>query len=269
MGSLELIPLFSGSSGNSTLIRAGRKNILIDAGRNCKQIVNALGVAGTSPESIDAIFITHSHHDHLDALDVFVRKYPANIYATASTHKSLAKKFTKPHPYAEDIIIVPGEAIDLGDGVSVVACNTPHDAAGSVCYKVMYRGKSLMVMTDLGYITEDIRQMAYGVDGVLIEANYDKMMLVYGPYPEDLKARIAGDRGHLSNDACAEMIKEMIANGTYNFILGHLSDNNNTHEKAYLTVTDYLSQHNLVQNKNYNIAVANRYEPVKGMKIET
>ena len=268
MNSFELIPLFSGSSGNSTLIKAGSKNILIDAGRNCKQVTCALEAVGTSPESIDAIFITHAHHDHLDALDVFVRKYPADIYATASTHKYLAKKFKKPHPGAEDIVIVPGEEIDLGDGVTVLSCDTPHDAAGSVCYKVMYGGRSLMVMTDLGYVTEDIRAMADGVDGVLIEANYDKRMLVYGPYPEDLKARIAGDRGHLSNDACAEMVREMIDKGTTNFILGHLSENNNTHEKAYMTVTQYLSRYELVQNVHYNIAVANRYEPTKGMKIE-
>ena len=132
MSALELVPLFSGSSGNSTLIRAGKKNILIDAGRNCKQVCCALNAVGTSPESIDAIFITHAHHDHLDALDVFVRKYPADIYATASTHKYLAKKFKKPHPGAEDIVIVPGNNIDLGDGVTVLSCDTPHDAAGSV-----------------------------------------------------------------------------------------------------------------------------------------
>ncbi len=267
MASLQLIPLFSGSSGNSTLIKAGKKNILIDAGRNCKQVTCALQAVGTDPDSIDAIFITHAHHDHLDALDVFVRKYPADIYATASTHKYIAKKCSKPHPLSQDIVITPGEEIDLGDGVTVLSCATPHDAAGSVCYKVIYEGRSLMVMTDLGFVTDDIRAMALGVDGILIEANYDKRMLVYGPYPEDLKARIAGDKGHLSNDACAEMIRDMIDQGTYNFILGHLSENNNTHEKAYLTVTEYLRRFKLEQSVNYNIAVANRYEPTKGIEI--
>lgn len=267
MAALELIPLFSGSSGNSTLIKAGSRNILIDAGRNCKQVCCALEAVGISPDSIDAIFITHAHHDHLDALDVFVRKYPADIYATSSTHKYIARKCTKPHPESKDVIIEPGQEIDLGDGVKVLSCSTPHDAAGSVCYKVMYGGRSLMVMTDLGYVTDDIREMSRGVDGVLIEANYDKRMLVYGPYPEDLKARIAGDKGHLSNDACAEMIRDMIDCGTYNFILGHLSENNNTHEKAYLTVTEYLRRFKLEQSVNYNIAVANRYEPTKGIEI--
>ena len=72
---------------------------------------------------------------------------------------------------------------------------------------------------------------------------------------------------HLSNDACAEMIRDMIDQGTYNFILGHLSENNNTHEKAYLTVTEYLRRFKLEQSVNYNIAVANRYEPTKGIEI--
>ena len=120
-------------------------------------------------------------------------------------------------------------------------------------------------MTDLGYVPDEILEMAYGVDGILIEANYDQMMLVYGGYPEDLKIRIAGDHGHMSNDMCAETIKALIEHGTGNFILGHLSDNNNTHEKAFDTVTGFLKKSGLERGKDYMLTVANRYEPTKAM----
>ncbi len=268
MSSFELIPLFSGSSGNSTLIKVNGKNILIDAGKNCKHVKAALDEVGMNPADIDAIFITHSHSDHIAGIDVFIRNFKTkHLFATSSTHHVLSRKFSKPHPDTEDIVVVPGETIDLGDGVTVECCSTPHDAHGSCCYKINYSDRSAMVMTDLGFVSDDIRKMALGVDGVLIESNYDRRMLVYGPYPEDLKIRIASDRGHLSNDDCAEMMKEMISNGTVNFILGHLSETNNTPEKAYSTVTDYLSKFGLNQSVDYNIAVANRHCPTRGISI--
>ena len=103
MSRLELIPLYSGSSGNSTLIRVEDKKILIDAGRNCKQLCNALHLVGTSPADIDALFITHYHHDHTDAVDVFCRKYPTVLYATGITHAHMARAGRGPHPMTEDV----------------------------------------------------------------------------------------------------------------------------------------------------------------------
>lgn len=262
---MELVPLFSGSSGNATLIRTDNANILIDAGWNCKAIVNALREVGTSPEDIDAVFITHSHSDHVNGLDVFIRKYPSKLYATEQTFRGIQRRFTKPHTETPDIVIVPGKKTKIVPGLSVVAINTPHDAAGSCCYKIFAEDKTCMVMTDMGYVTEDILAAAKGIDAILIESNYDRRMLVYGDYPEDLKARIAGDGGHLSNDDCAETIKLLIDSGTRKFILGHLSENNNTHEKAEKTVCDYLSSHKFRKGKDYELTVANRYEPTSAL----
>ncbi|HAW16370.1 MAG: MBL fold metallo-hydrolase [Clostridiales bacterium] len=267
MNSIELIPLFSGSSGNSTLVRAGGYSLLFDAGRNCKQIVTALNAVGTSPEEIRAVFVTHSHSDHIDALDVFIRKYPSPVYATEGTHKAFARKCKKPHPLAPDIIIEPGEEIRIDDNVRVISCATPHDARGSVCYKIVNGKDSCMIMTDLGHVTDEIRNMAMCVDGILIESNYDQKMLVYGPYPEDLKARVGGKNGHLSNDDCALMVRDLIDSGTRKFILGHLSENNNTREKAYDTVTGFLKEHGYEAGVDYEIEIANRYDPTKGIVI--
>lgn len=262
---MELVPLFSGSSGNSTLIRADGANILIDAGRNCKTITEALRSVGTDPSEIDAVLITHSHVDHVSGLDVFIRKYPSRLYATAQTFKGISRRFTKPHELTPDIIIEPGAKFIIEGNVSVEAVSTPHDADGSCCYKIMDGSRSCVVATDLGYMTDDIRKFAKGVDAMLIESNYDRRMLVYGSYPEDLKIRIAGDGGHMSNDDCAEAVKFFIDNGTRKFILGHLSNENNTPDKAVTTVCEYLSSQDLKRGVDYELTVARRYEPTEAV----
>jgi len=264
---MELVPLFSGSSGNCTLIRANGANILIDAGHNCKKIVCALQSVGTNPEDIDAVFITHSHVDHVSGLDVFIRKYPSKLYATEGTLRGISRRFTKPHTLTPDIIVRPGESFEVAPGVEAVACLTPHDAYGSCCYKIMCDGKSCMVMTDLGYFTDDIRDTATGVDAILIESNYDMRMLAFGSYPEDLKVRIAGDGGHMSNDDCAEAMKYLIDNGTQKFILGHLSENNNTPDKAEKTIREYLKECDLLEGEHYFMQTAKRYDPTDGVLI--
>ena len=267
MAEFSITPLYSGSSGNSTLIKAGRTNILIDAGRNCKTLCEALAAVGTDPQSIDALFITHVHSDHIGAVDVFVRKYPTKLIATRSSHGYFARKFSKPHPLTQDFEIASGESMRLAEDLTVSCCRTPHDAAGSVCYRVDYKGTGCAVMTDMGYVTEDLMKFALGTRTILLESNYDERMLAYGPYPEDLKIRIAGERGHLSNDDCARMMRYLIENGTNDFILGHLSENNNTPEKAYKTSVDYLARYSYIQGKDYSIKVANRYEPTVPTEI--
>lgn len=267
MSRFELIPLFSGSSGNSTLIRAGKRNFLVDIGKSCKQLLLSLEEVGVDPTEIDSVFLTHSHSDHIAGVDVFARKYPVEIYATNDVHTYLTRHYPKAHPLSPSIMVTPGESLILDEGLAVTVCATPHDSHGSVCYRFTYGEKSCMIMTDLGYVTGDILDMASGVDGILIESNYDSQMLAFGPYPMDLKARIAGKYGHLSNDNCAEMIEELIGCGTQKFVLGHLSENNNTPEKAYDTVTSYLENNGHKLGVDYYLEVANRHRPSKGLVL--
>lgn len=264
----EMIPLCSGSSGNSILVRVLGMNILFDCGISCKRIVEALGKVGTDPTEIDAMFLSHSHSDHISGADVFVRKYFTDIYATKETMRSFLSVCKKEHSRELDHEI-DGEVVfkTVKGNVTVIACKTPHDTAGSVCFKVCCAGKSIMIMTDLGHVTDEIRSLAKGVDGILIESNYDYEMLITGPYDYALKRRVEGPYGHLSNEDCAQMIKELIDSGTKSFILGHLSENNNVPDLALNTVVDYLASFGLHKEKDYYLEVARRHEPSDPMVV--
>ncbi len=264
---MELIPLFSGSSGNSILVRACGKNLLFDLGQSCKRIDEALGSVGTDPDHIDGIFITHLHSDHVSGVDVFVRKHRAPIFATLSTHRYIAKICKKEHDSNLDIVVNENDVIDFDENIKIFTCSTPHDVQGSVCFKVEAEGKACVIMTDLGHVTEQIRGMAEGANGVLIESNYDLDMLKNGPYDYMLKKRVGGPDGHLSNTDCAEMIRHLLENGTHQFILGHLSENNNLPELAFNTVKHYLSQNYYTLDEDYSLWVANRYEPSRGLVL--
>ena len=255
---IEMIPLCSGSSGNSILVKTEGKNLLFDLGISCKRIVEALTKVGTDPNDIDAVFLSHAHSDHIAGADVFTRKYNKDIYATNDTMRGFLNTCKKEHDSSLDHII--DNDVQLGD-IKVQICKTPHDTAGSVCYKVISSDRSVMIMTDLGHVTDEIREMALGVDGILIESNYDHEMLLTGPYDYVLKRRVEGPYGHLSNDDCARMIKELIDSGTKRFILGHLSENNNIPDLALRTVTDYLDGFGLQMQKDYVIEIARRHEP--------
>lgn len=265
----ELVPLFSGSSGNSILVRADGLNLLFDCGHNCKRICEALAKVGTDPNSINAVFLTHSHSDHIQGVDVFMRKFNIPVFGTYKTLCAFKRTCRKEHSPELDRVLESSEIVFDGNEGKVVVkwCQTPHDAEGSVCYKVVVGNKSCMIMTDLGYVTNDISEMAMGVDGILIEANYDNEMLIYGPYDYMLKKRVGGPYGHLSNDDCGKMMVELIKSGTRKFILGHLSENNNVPELALGTVVSILMQNGYNLGVDYEVKVANRYEPTESMVI--
>lgn len=233
----KICNLYSGSKGNATFISIGGKNILIDAGKSAKTLCCALKSIGVDPESIDAIFITHEHTDHVSALQTFSHKYNAPIHILLS---SARKKFYGLRDEAFFSKMVFHEkssfSVDL-DGIKIQAFPTPHDSCGSVGYKITCSDGDdelkIGLATDIGYITEDIRTNLIGCESVVIECNHDKEMLMMGPYPYELKLRISSNTGHLSNSDCAAFCSELASSGTKNIMLAHLSEENNLPEFAY------------------------------------
>ncbi len=221
----RICPLFSSSSGNSTYISTPSGGILIDAGASFKGISEALALAGGGTEDIRAVAVTHTHDDHIKGLKTFLKRTDAVLIATAQTIEALAEADKIPENTKVQII---EDSLDIFD-MKISAFATSHDSIGSCGFSVTdLKGKKITVCTDLGFVSDSVRKAISGSDAILLESNHDIDMLKSGPYPPMLKLRILSDSGHISNSACASELKWLIESGTTRFILGHLSQHNNT-----------------------------------------
>ncbi len=235
MANYRICTLFSGSKGNCTYIETPEAKILIDMGKNCKAVCAALAEIGVDPCTLDAVFITHEHRDHIDALPVFCKKYPLPIHIQ---HAS-AQRLIGCAPHLEGLVHPYPDAasccVRVGD-MTVQAFRTPHDSHASVGYRIMLDGEqptAIAYATDIGYVTPEILESLTGCESVVLESNHDPDMLMDGPYPYDLKLRIRGKKGHLSNEDCATLAAQLYASGTRNILLAHLSEQNNTPRLAF------------------------------------
>lgn len=254
---VQMIPLFSGSSGNAVFFQFGETRFLVDAGVSCKRISDALVRIGQNPAELDGIFITHDHSDHVQGLDVFVRKYNIPIYATKKAWQGIHAFEKFPHDESLDHLIQPKRPFFCHQ-VEVISFPTPHDAADSVGYRFDYRGYSISIVTDLGEFTRDIWNEIKGSQAVFLEANYNHEMLWSGPYPWSLKKRVSGVKGHLCNTDCARAISQLIEEGSRYFVLGHLSQENNAPHIALKEVEEYLTDCSRVRDVDYYLQVARR-----------
>lgn len=259
---IQMIPLYSGSSGNSIFLQFEGVRILVDVGCSTKSIVSALEQVGQNPTAIDAILITHDHSDHMKGLDVFVRKFGTPIYATVHTWRGIHGAEKKPHAQELDHTIVSGESFFVGQ-VEIIPFSTPHDAEGSCGFRFFYQGRSMAVATDLGHFSDEVRDAVVGSEVVLIEANYDHDMLMNGEYPWYLKKRIDSEMGHLCNSDCAQAVCYLYHNGTKHFVLGHLSKENNMPMIAEKEILRVMDNESAIRGENYFLSVANRYYPTE------
>lgn len=240
---------------------------MIDAGISRKRIVTGLERKGLSLDDIKAIFITHEHSDHISGLGPVLRKNPIPVYATADTVSAIWEK-TNMNNISPELFhsIRPEEEIEAGE-MLVRPFSISHDAVDPVCYTVEKQGKRAAVATDMGCFDDTIIRVLGQCDSVLIEANHDINMLQVGPYPYSLKMRILGNKGHLSNTSCADLIKEILHKDLKHLVLGHLSRENNFPQLAYRTVLDELEKTETWGTLDTRLMVASRDEPTELLKI--
>ena len=222
----------SGSEGNCLLISGEQTHILLDAGISCKRITCSLAALGLRMEDVDAILITHEHSDHISGLATLVKHHHLPIYATAATARQLGYRIAGIEPLL--CHIAARDVFRVGE-IKVTTFPTSHDAADSVDYR-FDSDSSIGVLTDTGYVTDEASEALSGVDLLVLESNHDVEWLKSGPYPYSLQQRILGDYGHLSNETAARFASQMAQSGTMQFVLAHLSRENNTPQRALETV---------------------------------
>lgn len=258
--------LFSGSSGNCIYLKKGNTEVLVDVGGSMKRIETALCEIGTSLSSVSAIFLTHEHFDHVQGLPVISKRYGIPVYCPEAVAKTLYLSHLHRGKTAEAAslakcvrTVLPGEEYEVGDFV-VTPFATPHDSVASYGYVIDDR--ILGIATDLGEITPEVRAYLLGCENVILESNHDLKMLFDGPYPMDLKERVASDHGHLCNKDCASFCAELWNEGCRSFTLFHLSEDNNTHKIA-LEETLFALETAGAERGAFLLQIAKRYEVTK------
>lgn len=230
---VKFLSFSSGSCGNCYYIGGEFGGILIDAGVSLRRLKNTLLKNGLDTDSFSAILITHDHLDHIRSLAKYCQKLSKPVYASELVHEALAK-----HTYTANIIgayrkVLPAEEwTQIGD-FKLRYFVVPHDATETVGYAIEVHGHKIVMMTDVGRVTDEAIEFASKADTLIIESNYDVDMLMSGPYTYELKMRIIQGSGHLSNDECASALKRIWHPRLKNIFLCHLSENNNTRELAY------------------------------------
>ncbi len=257
---MELCSIASGSSGNCIYIGNGDTHLLVDVGISKKRIEAGLCGIEVDPNKLSGILITHEHSDHVSGLGVMSRKHRLPIYTTAETARRILSN-TAAGGIDPDLFhpIVPGAAFFIGD-IKVHSFSIPHDAANPVGYTFEADGKKVGVATDIGVVTDVIAEHLKGASALLLEANHDVHMLEAGTYPYQLKRRILGNRGHLSNENSGRLLAKIWSRELKHIFLGHLSEENNFPDLAYETVRVELLNAHQEFERYTSLSVASRSE---------
>lgn len=227
----RFVTLYSGSSGNSSLVTDGATSLLVDMGCSCKRTLEALYSLGYAARDLRGILITHEHSDHISGLMTFLKHYHLPVYGSFATLCYLKSNDLVP-PRANLITVSTGEEFAVGT-ISARAFPTSHDSVDCVGYRFRFAdGKRIAVATDLGYVSDDVLAELTGCELVGLESNYEDDLLLTGRYPYYLKSRIRSISGHLSNAECALTTARLIQSGTKRVVLMHLSQENNMPELA-------------------------------------
>lgn len=246
--------LSSGSKGNCAIVICGNIVLLIDAGISFLSLKESMKKLNKTVDDITGILITHCHKDHTKGLTTIIKNTSLKVLIPEEMYEEL------------DDIVPRNRVIFIKDNnklldVNIKLIHTSHDVKCSVGYIIDYHEKSLVYITDTGYLNKRVLSNITNKNIYLIESNHDEEMLMNGPYPPFLKQRVISDRGHLSNRATAEYLKEVVGTDTKYILLAHLSEKNNNPELALK------SAKSAIKNKSIDLIIAKQDEESKLIEV--
>lgn len=238
--SLKFSVLASGSTGNAVYVEFNDQRLLVDCGLSGKKMDELFKSIERSPKGMGGILVTHEHSDHIKGLGIFARKHRLPIYANEATWKAMSSSIGE-IPVDQKFIFQTGHVKSFGE-LEVESFGVSHDAAEPMFFVFRAGGKQLTHVTDLGYVSDRIKGTIKGSDAFIIEANHDIEMLMAGRYPWNIKRRILGDSGHISNEDAGAALCDVIDHRARRIYLAHLSKDNNMKELARMSVQQRLEQ---------------------------
>jgi len=231
---MKVCVLASGSNGNSTLIDTGKRKILVDCGITFKQIKERLQFFNIDIYDIDTLFITHEHIDHVKGFQMLFKNLPnLNLIISNGTFSHL-KNEDQSITQGHQILFVKGKDKLKFDELSMLILPLHHDAHETIGLAIKQDGKKIVYATDTGYIDQEFYPDLVNADIYVLESNYDVEMLYSSNRPYELKQRIAGDNGHMSNIDSAITLSKLIGANTKTVVLAHISEDCNFYEMPKL-----------------------------------
>ncbi len=203
--------LYSGSTGNCLLVQSDNSNILIDAGVSQKKINEALSPLNISLENIDAILVTHEHTDHVQSIGSISKKYNIPVFSNLETWNSMPAQKEKVEIHNQKTF-KNNESFQLLD-LKILPFSIPHDAANPCGFNIFYENKKISIATDIGHMNDNLLNYLQKSNFLMLESNYDPEVLKYSSYPFQLKQRILGLKGHLSNSSAGRTIGKLVPTG--------------------------------------------------------
>lgn len=250
--------LASGSKGNCSYLESNHNHYLIDFGMNVKYVKTKLKELDISLSSIKGIFITHVHDDHIIGLKVLLNKYEPTLFLSSNMHKYLSKMM-----YIKNYVIV--EDSFKVDALDIKVIKASHDSGDIHTYIFKEEDKSLVYITDTGYINIKNHQLLSNHNLYVMESNHDIKLLMNGPYPHHLKQRILSDKGHLSNLDASNYLLKFIGLNTKKIILIHLSETNNDEVVALETLKNTFKEHD---HKLPKVYISKQLEKTELIKVD-
>ena len=260
---MEFSVLSSSSKANSVYVRSGETRVLFDCGLSAKKTVERLTSIDVDPESINAIVVSHEHGDHVRGIKAFVKKFGIPVFANRLTAKAAGLR-TECFPGDCFIFDTSNEFI-VGD-LKIEPIPISHDAAEPVSFCIRDSSYGLGIVTDLGYVTDSVREALRGLDGLVLETNHDPDLLYEAPYPESIKQRIRGRLGHLSNCEAASLLFEISQRDLDRLqvvVAAHISEKSNYEELAIEALRSAWQS----SSRSPNVLAASAYFPTDVLSL--
>ena len=220
-GRLRLHVLASGSKGNCAIVESDAGLVMIDNGLSRKETRARMRELGLDEQLVRGVVVTHEHGDHTKGLGVWLRAFPAPLYASRGT---LAARAATRDLAANEFD--PGDQLELA-GMRITAFSTSHDVENPVGLLIEGQNDAIGFMTDTGVMPAEAGRLLRGARILALESNHDPALQRHGPYPLSHPDRIASAQGHLSNEQSAEAARQLVTGATEQLVAMHISQENN------------------------------------------